>query len=144
MKRCKATPPVSVSLLARKNAETYASALKHAGMRARVYHAGLEDDVRELSLPIIVHDRDAHERVMTLVKEEKVADVGGVFHCFSGDLEMANACIALGFYISIPGTITYKNAEQFRETVRYLPLESLLVETDDYLCLNCHTASQLR
>lgn len=85
---------------------------------------------RELSLPIIVHDRDAHERVMTLVKEENAADVGGVFHCFSGDLEMANACIALGFYISIPGTVTYPGNEALRQVVRGVKIEKMLVETD--------------
>jgi TatD DNase family protein len=85
---------------------------------------------RELGLPIVVHDREAHRETLEILKSEGAEECGGIIHCFSGDESMARACIALGFYISIPGTITYKNAERFRETVRHLPLESLLVETD--------------
>ena len=61
---------------------------------------------RELSLPVIVHDRDAHERIMGILREEKAAEAGGVLHCFSGDLKMARECVEMGFYISIPGTVT--------------------------------------
>ena len=85
---------------------------------------------REVSLPIIIHDRDAHQRVMAITKEEKASDVGGVFHCFSGDLEMANECIAMGFYISIPGTLTYPSNEALRKVVRGVKIEKMLVETD--------------
>ncbi len=85
---------------------------------------------RELSLPVIIHDRDAHERVMALVKEEQGADVGGVFHCFSGDLKMAEECVAMGFYISIPGTVTYPANEALRQVVKGVKIERMLVETD--------------
>jgi len=85
---------------------------------------------RELRLPIVVHDREAHRETLEILKSERADECGGIIHCFSGDERMAKACIAMGFYISIPGTITYKNAERFRETIRNLPLESLLVETD--------------
>lgn len=85
---------------------------------------------RELDLPIIVHDRDAHDRVMTILREEKAHEVGGVLHCFSGDLALANECIAMGFLISIPGTVTYPSNEQLREVVRGVKIEHLLVETD--------------
>ncbi|MBJ6723859.1 TatD family hydrolase [Geomesophilobacter sediminis] len=85
---------------------------------------------RELSLPIIIHDRDAHDRVMAIVREEKAGEFGGVFHCFSGDLAMAQECIELGFYISIPGTVTYPSNEALREVVRGVKIEHLLVETD--------------
>jgi len=85
---------------------------------------------RELRLPIVVHDREAHQETLEVLKSERAEECGGIIHCFSGDESMAKACIAMGFYISISGTITYKNAGQFQEIVRYLPLESLLVETD--------------
>jgi TatD DNase family protein len=85
---------------------------------------------RELSLPVIVHDRDAHERIMAILREEKAAEVGGVLHCFSGDLRMARECEELGFFISIPGTVTYPNNEQLREVVRGVKIERLLLETD--------------
>jgi TatD DNase family protein len=85
---------------------------------------------RELSLPVIIHDRDAHDRVMAIVREEDAAAVGGVFHCFSGDLQLAEECIALGFYISIPGTVTYPSNESLRQVVKGTKIEKMLVETD--------------
>jgi TatD DNase family protein len=85
---------------------------------------------RELSLPVIIHDRDAHERVMRILREEKAAEAGGVLHCFSGDLKMARECVEMGFYISIPGTVTFAANEPLREVVRGIRIESLLLETD--------------
>jgi TatD DNase family protein len=85
---------------------------------------------RDLGLPIVVHDRDAHKETLDILKSEKAEECGGIIHCFSGDYEMAKKCLELGFSISVPGTITFKNAEVFKDIVRKLPLESLLVETD--------------
>jgi TatD DNase family protein len=85
---------------------------------------------KELRLPIVIHDREAHQETMEILRSEKAENCGGIIHCFSGDYEMAKACIDMGFFISIPGTITFKNADGFREIVRRIPLESLLVETD--------------
>ena len=85
---------------------------------------------RELSLPVIIHDRDAHERIMKIMREEKAAETGGVLHCFSGDLDMARECVDMGFYISIPGTVTFAANEPLRDVVRGIKIESLLLETD--------------
>jgi len=85
---------------------------------------------KELRLPIVVHDREAHQETMEILKSEYTGGCGGIIHCFSGDDEMAKTCIEMGFYISIPGSITFKNAERLRESVKKIPLESLLVETD--------------
>jgi len=85
---------------------------------------------KELGLPIVVHDREAHRETLEILRSENAEECGGVIHCFSGDDEMARACMDMGFYISIPGSITFKNAEAFREIVKRIPLESLLVETD--------------
>ena len=85
---------------------------------------------KELKLPIVVHDRDAHQETLEILKSEKAWENGGIIHCFSGDERMADACIEMGFYISIPGSITYKTAGPFHEIVKRLPLESLLIETD--------------
>jgi TatD DNase family protein len=85
---------------------------------------------KELGLPIVVHDREAHQETMEILKSEKAEECGGIIHCFSGNYEMAKVCIEMGFYISIPGSITFKSAEGFREVVKKIPLESLLVETD--------------
>jgi len=84
----------------------------------------------ELKLPIVIHDRDAHQETVEILKSEKAGEYGGIIHCFSGDYEMAKACLEMGFHISISGSVTYKNAERYWEIVRKIPLESLLVETD--------------
>ncbi len=85
---------------------------------------------KELKLPIVVHDREAHQETLDILKTEKGWENGGIIHCFSGDEKMAKACIEMGFYISIPGSITYKTAGPFHEIVKRLPLDSILIETD--------------
>lgn len=85
---------------------------------------------RELSLPLIIHDRDAHDRIMAILREEKAHEVGGVMHCYSGDLDMALECIEMNFRVSIPGTITYPSNEALRTVVRGVKIEHMMVETD--------------
>ncbi len=85
---------------------------------------------RKVGLPVIVHDRDAHQEVLEILRQEKAAETGGVLHCFSGDLIMAQACIELGFYLSFPATITYPKNDALREVVKSIPTERLLMETD--------------
>ena len=85
---------------------------------------------RRRNLPIIVHDRDAHDEILSILAEENAADVGGIIHCFSGDYEMARRAIGMNFLISIPGAITYKGSGTQVEAVRRIPLEKLLIETD--------------
>jgi TatD DNase family protein len=85
---------------------------------------------RELKLPIVIHDRDAHEETVEILTSEKAYENGGVIHCFSGDYDMAKKCLDLGFAISVPGSITFKNAVEFQDIIKRLPLESILVETD--------------
>jgi TatD DNase family protein len=84
----------------------------------------------ELKLPIIVHDRDAHEDMLRILTEEWPPGLGGVMHCFSGDVEMAKTLIDRGFLISIAGPVTFPKAESLREVVRQIPIEHLLIETD--------------
>ena len=83
---------------------------------------------RETGLPLIVHTRDADPETAAILAEEKVSR--GVIHCFSTGRALAEKAIELGFYISLSGILTFKNAEHLRETARALPLERLLVETD--------------
>ncbi len=84
---------------------------------------------RELRKPVILHDREAHDDLLAMVEEHGEGLVG-VFHCFSGDLAMAEECLEIGFYISIAGPVTYRGAYRLRELARTLPLERLLLETD--------------
>ena len=83
---------------------------------------------RELGLPVIVHDREAHGDCLAVVKE--YPDVTGVFHCYSGSAEMAKELVALGWYLGFDGPITYKNARKALEVLEVVPLERILVETD--------------
>jgi TatD DNase family protein len=83
---------------------------------------------QELNLPVIIHDREAHEQTLKMVKASSVRK--GVFHCFSGDYAMAKQCIDLGFYISIPGVVTFDKAKTIQDVAGRVPLSSLLLETD--------------
>ena len=85
---------------------------------------------RETGLPIIVHTRSAPEDTLRILREEKAAEVGGVMHCFTENLEVAKAAIDLGFLISISGIVTFKNAAQVHEVAKEIPLEHLMIETD--------------
>jgi len=84
----------------------------------------------ELNLPVIIHDRDAHEDVLTLLRQAAGKKLRGVLHCFSGDAELARACLDLGFFISFAGPVTYPRNEALRAVVKTIPTEHLLVETD--------------
>lgn len=83
---------------------------------------------RSLKLPVIIHDREAHEDCLEIVKE--FPDVTGVYHCYSGSLEMAKVLIKLGYMISFTGVITFKNAKKSADIIKYLPIESIMIETD--------------
>lgn len=81
-----------------------------------------------LSLPVIIHDRDAHQDTLEIMKE--FPNVKGIVHCFSGSVEFALECIRLGYYIGIGGVVTFKNAKKIVEVVKKIPLDKILVETD--------------
>lgn len=81
----------------------------------------------ELDMPIIVHDREAHEDTMQLLRKYKPK---GVLHCFSGSIETAKEIISLGMYIGLGGAVTFKNAKKPIEVAEFLPLDRLLLETD--------------
>ncbi len=83
---------------------------------------------REVNLPVIVHERDAHEDGLAIVKE--FPQVKGVFHCFSGSAELARQLVDLGWYIGFTGVLTFKNARRAIEAVQAIPLERILLETD--------------
>lgn len=83
----------------------------------------------ELSLPLIIHCRDAFSDALEILKEEKVRQAG-VFHCYTGDLSCAKEALKLGFYISWSGILTFKGATPLREVAKEVPLASTLIETD--------------
>ncbi|VBB06581.1 uncharacterised hydrolase tatd-type [Lucifera butyrica] len=87
------------------------------------------DLARQTGKPFIIHDRDAHGDIMEIMRREGKG-LTGVFHCFSGSLEMARDVIKLGFYVSIAGPVTFANSVKLKEVAREVPLDRLLVETD--------------
>ena len=85
---------------------------------------------RELRLPIIVHSRDAKEDTFAILREEKAGELGGVFHCFTGDLEMAKTALDLGLFLSFSGIVTFPKAIELQRVAQEAPLDRMLIETD--------------
>lgn len=85
---------------------------------------------RELNLPLIIHSREADKDTIDMLKEEGAGDVGGVFHCFSGSHETAYQALKMGFYLSFTGVVTFPGAEALRDTIKGVPIEKTLIETD--------------
>ncbi|AIS51318.1 hydrolase, TatD family [Thermoanaerobacter kivui] len=85
---------------------------------------------KKLNLPIIIHDRDAHGDILDILKKEWTKDLRGVFHSYSGSIEMAFQVIEMNFYISLGGPVTFKNAKKPKEVAKAVPIEKLLIETD--------------
>ncbi len=85
---------------------------------------------RELRLPMVIHTREAPDDTVMILREENAQDVGGVFHCFSGDARLAGEALDMGFYLSFSGVLTFKNAAMLRETAGAVPLDRIMVETD--------------
>lgn len=82
----------------------------------------------ELQIPVLIHDREAHEDTFNILQEFNLKDV--IFHCFSGNSEFAQKCIEKGYYIAIGGVVTFKNAKDLKEVAKITPLDKLLLETD--------------
>lgn len=85
---------------------------------------------RQLKMPVIIHDRDAHGDLLDILKKDGPGEAGGVLHCYSGSWEMARQCLSMGFYISIAGPVTFQNAPKLKDVAARVPADRLLVETD--------------
>lgn len=85
---------------------------------------------RKVNLPIVIHNRDATEDIVRILKEEKAEEVGGVMHCFTGSLEVAKQCMDMNMYISFGGPVTFKNAKKPKEVAAAISIDKLLIETD--------------
>jgi len=107
----------------------YAKKRSHPDLQRQHFRRQLEMAIA-LQLPVIIHDRDAHEDTIRILQDCGPFSCGGVLHCFSGDIAFAQKIIDLGFHISIPGIVTFKNAVDLQKVARMIPLSSLLVETD--------------
>ena len=85
---------------------------------------------RKVTLPIIIHSRDAAADTLDILKAEKADEVGGIMHCYSYSKEMAKDFLDLGFYIGVGGVVTFKNGKKLKEVVEYVPLDRIVTETD--------------
>jgi TatD DNase family protein len=85
---------------------------------------------RESGKPLIIHTREAAADTLRIMAEEKAAEASGVMHCFTETWEVAEAALAMGFYISFSGIVTFKNAKQLKEVAQRVPMERILIETD--------------
>jgi TatD DNase family protein len=85
---------------------------------------------RRLRKPVVLHCRDAHAEMLAILAEERVDEVGGFMHCFSGDVDVARRCLDLGLLISLAGPVTYPNARALPDVARFVPGDRLVVETD--------------
>lgn len=85
---------------------------------------------RELNLPVVIHSREADSDTLDILRAEGAHETGGVFHCFSGNMDFAKQALDLGFYLSFTGVVTFPKAEALREVVKKIPIEKMLVETD--------------
>ena len=96
-------------------------------LQQNVFHRQLEL-AQSLRLPVIVHDREAHQDCLSIVREHP--QVTGVYHCYSGSLEDAKVLVKLGWMLSFTGVITYKNARKALEVIDWLPMDRIMIETD--------------
>ncbi len=85
---------------------------------------------KELDVPIVIHDRDAHKDTMDILRGIDIRDCGGEFHCYAGGVEMAREILDWGMYIAFGGSLTFKNARRPAEVAAYVPLDMMLIETD--------------
>ena len=85
---------------------------------------------KRAGLPVNIHSRDAAEDTWTVMKEERLEEIGGIIHCFSGSVEMSKNYLAAGFYLGIGGVVTFKNSKKLKQVVAEAPIERLVLETD--------------
>ncbi|WP_181351129.1 TatD family hydrolase [Thalassobacillus sp. CUG 92003] len=85
---------------------------------------------KKVNMPIIIHNRDATEDIVEVLKEENAEEIGGIMHCYNGPVEIAEECVKMNFMISLGGPVTFKNAKQPKDVAAAIDLDHLLVETD--------------
>jgi TatD DNase family protein len=96
----------------------------------RVHFSKQLDLAHELNLPVIIHNRNADDDTLKILRESRPLKNGGIMHCFSGDYVFAEKILDLGLIISIPGIVTFKNATMLQDVAKRIPLSSLVMETD--------------
>lgn len=104
---------------------------QYAPKNIQLEHYGRQIELaQEMELPLVIHDREAHDDIIRILKQKGPLTSGGVMHCFSGDWNFAKKVLDLGFIISIPGVVTFNKADVMQEVARKTPLDRLILETD--------------
>lgn len=105
---------------------------KEADVQAnqRIWFERQANLARELSLPMVVHSRDAAKDTMDMMKVIHAEEIGGIVHCYSYSVEQAKEYLKMGFYFGVGGVLTFSNAKKLREVVEYLPMDAIVLETD--------------
>ncbi len=85
---------------------------------------------KEVGLPVVIHNRDSFADCLDIIKASPIRETGGLIHCFSGSVEFLKVILDMGLYISLGGTVTFKNANKLLEVAKYVPLDRLMLETD--------------
>lgn len=96
----------------------------------RQHYARQVDLAKKMKLPIVIHDREAHADILHILQQRAPFAAGGIMHCFSGDWQLAQNVLDLGFAISIPGVVTFTKADVMQEVAKKVPLDRLILETD--------------
>ena len=94
------------------------------------HYARQLDLAKMMQLPVVIHDREAHEDILSILNAKAPFPAGGVMHCFSGNLHLAQRVLDMGFIISIPGVVTFNKAAEMQEVAEKVPLDKLIIETD--------------
>lgn len=105
----------------------YSKETKNSQQAAFVSHIAVANQVNK---PLIIHTREARQDTLNIMRSHKAEQAGGVLHCFTESWDMAKAAMDMGFYISISGIMTFRNATELRDVVKQIPLDRLLIETD--------------
>jgi TatD DNase family protein len=105
----------------------YKSSDKETQVKAFMAHVSA---AKQADLPLVIHSREADTDTVAYLQSDLAHGAKGIIHCFTGSAEMAKTCLDLGYYISISGIVTFKNAVNLQEIVKWIPLDQLLIETD--------------
>lgn len=96
----------------------------------KIWFARQIELAKELNMPVVIHDRDAHKDCMDILRAHNISEVGGVFHCYAGSVEMAKEILGWGMYIAFGGSLTFKKSVKPKEVAAYVPLDRIVIETD--------------
>ena len=127
---CVARKDVKPEQLQKYDGLIYGGGLYAGGVSGLKWFAKQLALAKEMSLPVVIHSREAAEDTIDIMRAEKAGETGGVIHCYSYSRETARRFLDMGFYFGIGGVLTFKNAKKLKEAAKYIPLDYIVLETD--------------